>query len=267
MPAMGDEPDGPDGVDVVVDELEAEAEAEAEATPAQRPRLHVRELLRDVLVVYRRHWLRLIIAAAIVFAPLAALDALMEEIHPEGFLAIGTITIGESLFHLIGDVFYTGLVAAAVVAWRAGGPRVGLIGVARSLPWRTGAAVDVVLPVLTAIGFALLIVPGVLVYVYLSLTPAIVELDHVGMREAMRRSWRSVRGNFWRVLLVFVIVLGVSGAVEQLLQDAVTATIGDGLVNWVVQLLSAPFNGLATVLMAYALRPAGPSQGTAEAGE
>jgi hypothetical protein len=256
MAGMRDEP-----VDEVVDELEAEA------AEGPRPRLHVGELLRDVLVVYRRHWPALILAAALVFAPLAVVDALLEHAHPEGFLAVGTVTIGESLFHLIGDVFYTGLVAAAVVAWHAGGPRQSPIGVARHLPWRTGTAVDVVLPIMTAIGFALLVVPGVLVYVYLSLTPAIVELEHTGMRESMRRSLRQVRGNFWRVLLVFVVVLGVSSAIEELLQAAVTATIGDGLVNWVIQLFSAPFNGLATVLMAVALRPPGVSNETAHAGE
>jgi hypothetical protein len=253
--------DDPDLVEEVVEELEEEA------AEGDRPRLHVRALLRDVVVVYRRHWRSLVIAAAMVFAPLAVLDGLLEEAHPEGFLAVGTIAIGESLLHLVGDVFYTGLVAAAVIAWRAGGPQMGPIGVARHLPWKTGTAVDLVLPIITAIGFALLIVPGVLIYVYLSLTPAIVELDHTGMRESMRRSYHRVRGNFWRVLLVFVVVLGVSSVVEQLLQAAVTFTIGDGIVNWVVQLFSAPFNGLATVLMAYALAPPGPSHGTADAGE
>jgi hypothetical protein len=253
--------DDPDLVEEVVQELEEEA------AEGDRPRLHVWPLLRDVVVVYRRHWRSLVIAAAMVFAPLAVLDALLEEAHPEGFLAVGTIAIGESLLHLVGDVFYTGLVAAAVIAWRAGGPRMGPIGVARHLPWKTGTAVDLVLPIITAIGFALLIVPGVLIYVYLSLTPAIVELDHTGMRESMRRSYHRVRGSFWRVLLVFVVVLGVSSLIEQLLQAAVTFTIGDGIVNWVVQLFSAPFNGLATVLMAYALAPPEPLHGTADAGE
>jgi hypothetical protein len=264
MAGMGDERRPDAVVEELVEELQEEAE---ESADPQRPRLHVRRILRDVLVVYRRHWWALILAAALVFAPLAVLDALIEQVHPEGFFAIGTVTVGESLLHLVGDVFYTGLVAAAVIAWQAGGPRVGPIGVARHLPWKTGTAVDVVLPLITAIGFALLIVPGVLIYVYLSLTPAIVELEHTGMRESMRRSRNAVRGNFWRVLVVFVIVLGVSGAIEELLQEAVTVTIGDGLVNWVIQLFSAPFNGLATVLMAYALRPVAVERETAPAGE
>jgi hypothetical protein len=266
MAGMGDERER--RPDEVVEELVEELREEAEESPdPQRPRLHVRHLLRDVLVVYRRHWGSLILAAALVFAPLAVLDALIEEAHPHGFLAVGSVSIGESLLHLVGDVFYTGLVAAAVIAWRAGGPRQGPIGVARHLPWKTGTAVDVVLPLITAIGFALLIVPGVLIYVYLSLTPAIVELEHTRMRESMRRSFHRVRGSFWRVLLVFVVVLGVSGAIEELLQSAVTATIGDGLVNWVIQLFSAPFNGLATVLMAYALAPQAAVRETVRAGE
>ena len=51
-------------------------------------------------------------------------------------------------------------------------------------------------------------------------------------------------GVFLLVLLVFVVVLGVSGAVEQVLQEVVTATIGDGVVNWIIQLFSAPFGAL-----------------------
>jgi hypothetical protein len=241
--------------------------AEAEAAAAPPPRLHVGHLLRDVLVVYRRHWFGLILAAFIVFAPLAAVDALLEEVHPDGFLAVGTIAIGESLFHLIGDVFYTGLVAAAVIAWRAGGPRLGPIGVARTLPWRSGTALDLVLPIVTAIGFALLIVPGVLIYVYLSLSPAIVELDHVGMREAMRRSHAMVRGNFWPVLLVFAVVVVLAGVVEELLQSLADAFLGYGVINLAIQMLGAPFTGLATVLMVYVLRPAAAPRRTAPAGE
>lgn len=235
---------------------EPAAAPSAPAEPAAaRVRLPVLPLCRDVLVVYRRHWHGLMLAALLVFAPLAAVDALMEEVHPHGLLALGTVSIGESLFHLIGDVFYTGLVAAAVVAWRAGGPPKPIVSVARTLPWRRAAALDVVLPVATAIGFALLIVPGVLIYVYFSLAPAIVEIDHVGMRESLRRSARQVRGNFWRVFLVFLIVLGLEGAAEQLLQSLVDHFIGLGLINLGIQLIGAPFNGLATVLMAFVLRP------------
>jgi hypothetical protein len=239
----------------------------APAAEPQRLRLDVVALLRDVLVVYRRHWFGLIVAALIVFAPLAVVDALLEKAHPHGFLAVGTIAVGQSLFHLVGDVFYTGLVAAAVIAWRAGGPRLGPLAVARALPWRTVAALDLVLPLATAIGFALLIVPGVIIYIYFALAPAIVKIDHVGMRESLSRSARLVRGNFWRVLVVFVVVTGLEGVLEQVLQSLVDEFIGLGVINLAIQLIGAPFNGLATVLIAYALRPSVASHETAQAGE
>jgi hypothetical protein len=110
-----------------------------------------------------------------------------------------------------------------------------------------------VLPLATAIGLVLAVVPGVLIYVYFSLAPAIVKIDHVGMREAMRRSRQAVHGNFWRVLAVFVLVVGVAGVVEQLLQSLFHEFIGLTVTNLVVETLGAPFYGLATVLMAFAL--------------
>ena len=49
--------------------------------------------------------------------------------------------------------------------------------------------------------------PGVMIYVYFALAPAYVKIDHLGFTAALRASARAVHGNFWRILLVFLIRL------------------------------------------------------------
>ncbi len=219
-----------------------------------RPRIHPLSLLRECLVIYRVHWLALVGAAAAVFLPLAVLDALVEHHADEETWELAGLELIELLLHLFGDVFYTGIVAAAVIAWRRGGPRSGPLEVARRLSWGTILALDLVLSIATVVGLIALVVPGVMIYVYFSLAPAYVKIDHLGFTAALRASARAVHGNFWRILLVFLILVPAAAALKELLQMAVDEFLGHVAVTLVVDLVGAPFYGLATVLMAFELR-------------
>jgi membrane-anchored glycerophosphoryl diester phosphodiesterase (GDPDase) len=150
-------------------------------------------------------------------------------------------------------------VAAAVISWRAGGAPRSPLAVARTMPWRTIVVLDLLIVGLTVLLALLAIIPGVVFYTYFVLAAPVAKIDHVGVREAMRRSFRLVRGNFWRVLFVLFVVVVVAGAAEQLLQTATPDFIGSLLVNLVVQLLFSPVFGLAAALMVFDLRrPASP---------
>ena len=52
-----------------------------------------------------------------------------------------------------------------------------------------------------------LIVPGVLIYTYLVISPALIEVRRLSVGAAIRESIELVRGNFWRVLLLSMVVL------------------------------------------------------------
>lgn len=226
----------------------------AAATVPDQPKLRPLRVLRDALRVYREHCLILWAAALAVFGPLAAADALLEGVDAHGIVLVLIESTSQSLLHLFGDVAYAGIVAAAVIAWRAGGARQGPLPVLRALPWRTIAVLDLLIPAVTVALLLALVVPGVVFYTYVSLAAPVAKIDHVGVREALRRSARLVRGSFWRVLLVLFLVVVVAGVAEQLLQNATPNLLGDLLVNLVVQVLFAPVFGLATVLMVFDLR-------------
>ncbi len=222
-------------------------------TAVDRPRLRPLDVLRQALAIYRVHWWRLILAALAVFGPLALADGGLEALDPHTALGHTAAGLAQSATHVVGDVFYAGLVAAAVIAWRSDEAQHGPLAVARSLKWGTIAALDLIIPLGTAIGLLLLIVPGVAFYVYFSLAPAIVKIDRVGVRASMRLSARAVRGSFWRVLFVLALIVVVTGVAEQAVQSAIDGFVGHALANLAIELATAPFFGLVTVIMAFEL--------------
>jgi len=233
--------------------------AQEEAQPQQRRKLRPAQIVHDSLAIYRVHWWRLIGSAIIVFLPLAVGDALLEEIDSEEAVAKVALQLASGLLDLLGAVFYAGLVTAAVVAWREGREHEGPLRVARHLPWRTMTVLDLLLPLIIVVGLILLVVPGILAAVYLALAPAFAEIDHTGVRESMRRSIRAVRGSFWRVLLVFVVLVVASSVVQQILQDVVDHLVGNVLVAVLIQAIFAPFYGLAIATITLDRRDADPS--------
>jgi hypothetical protein len=218
------------------------------------PKLRPVRVLRDALTVYRQHWLVLWVAALIVFTPLALGDAVLEEKHFGGWFQTVFETFTEVVLHLIGDVAYAGIVAAAVIAWRTAGPRQGPMKVLRGLPWRTIVTLDLLIPIVSVLLAVLAIIPGIVFYTYAVLAAPVAKVDHTNVRDAIGGSFRLVRGSFWRVLLVLFVVVVLAGAAEQLLQTATPHFIGDVLVNVVVQMVFAPIFGLASVLMVFDLR-------------
>src|SRR5918996_941140 len=118
----------------------------------------------------------LLAIAAIVFVPLSLvevggdrlIDVDVDSISgPElaGLLAVAAVESGALL---LGEVFYSGAVAAVVVAARAGRSR-SLDEIVRELPWRPLLAVDLLLNLGLALGLVLFILPGIVFFTYFAL--------------------------------------------------------------------------------------------------
>ena len=77
---------------------------------------------------------------------------------------------------------------------------------------------EMVMGVLTIIGFILLIVPGVILLWRLFLAPYILLDKGVGVEESLRRSWNMTRGFAWPIysVMLFGLLLGLSGIVPYL---------------------------------------------------
>ncbi|MDE0376610.1 MAG: hypothetical protein OXK16_11720 [bacterium] len=117
----------------------------------------------------------------------------------------------------------------------------------------------IVAGILMVIGFVLLVIPGIFVLVSLAVTWEALIIEGVGPMESIKRSWRLVSGERWRVfgagvlvIVLMVIFVGVVSAVIALILSAVLGVSG-GMTGYLVQqvasLLSIPLTAaLGTVI-------------------
>jgi hypothetical protein len=220
--------------------------------------LSFRAVAGEVITVYRRHWLLLIGAAIVLLIPQALADAFLDGLHVEGIRSARDVIIIAAVpltvaVNLGGQALYSGFAAATVVEWRAGRTVPSVRELARSLPWVRLVAVDIVISIGTALGFTLLVVPGLVFLAYFSIAPALIKIEHDSVRDSLTRSVRLVRGHFWPVL---GLVVGTIVVAELMVQMIVAPFHGLALVAVIdlgTQGLIEPIEGLTVVVVALAL--------------
>lgn len=206
-------------------------------------------------------WARVLLPLAIVvFVPLGLIHALpihLDATDLEGASGWQLAATGLALLllagtSLLGEIFYTGAVAIALTHPRQGKPPT-LKEVAQTVRYRTLIAVDLIFGVLVVIGLLLAVVPGVLAFVYLGLAAPVAEIERHGVRGALARSVRLVRGRFWFVLAALLPIelasSAIAGGAAHLAHD-----LGDSLlVAWLTDTLAnvvlTPFYAVAAVLL------------------
>ncbi len=207
-------------------------------------------------------WARVLLPLAVaVFVPLGLVHAIPVHVEATSFDLDGGIKVfGAALAlllltmtGLLGEIFYTGAVAIALTHPHGGEPP-SLREVARMVDYRTLIVVDLVFGVLVAIGFVALVVPGILAFVYLSPAAPVVEIEHRGVRAALARSVRLVRGRFWYVLAALVPIEIASDAVGGAATHLVYDLFGDSvLAAWLTDtasnILLTPIFAVAVVLL------------------
>jgi hypothetical protein len=220
-------------------------------------KLSIRPVIADMLRVYRSHWKLLVSMAVVVLLPQALAGAASGPIAVEGVkdwrdvALLGAVPV-TAVASLLGEAFYAGLVAAVVLEWR-GGRAVRLRQLVRILPYRRLVGSDLLLTAGFAVGLLLLIVPGVLFMTFFFLSPVLIKIEGIGVRDSFRRSASLVRGNFWHVLAIAVIVLlGTEVAVE-VAKLPLHHFIGNLEADLAIDAALEPFQGLVTVLVALAL--------------
>jgi hypothetical protein len=199
--------------------------------------------------------------AVVVFVPLGLVHAIPVHVDATSFdLNDGIRVFGAALALLVltmtgllGEIFYTGAVAIALTHPHGGEPP-SLREVARMVDYRTLIVVDLIFGVLVAVGFVALVVPGILAFVYLSPAAPVVEIEHHGVRAALARSARLVRGRFWYVLAALVPIEIASDAVGGAATHLVYDLFGDSVVAaWLTDtasnILLTPIFAVAAVLL------------------
>jgi hypothetical protein len=220
------------------------------------PALYVR-----IVQTYFRWAGSLLPLAAIVFVPLGLIHAVpvhydTTHIDLEGAidlvpLVLAVVVLGAT--GLIGEVFYAGTVAIALTHPHGGEPP-SLGEVARMINYRRLIAIDLVYVLLVAVGIAVLILPGVVLYVYLGLAAPVVEIEGRSVRAAFARSLHLVRGHFWIVAAILVPLELAADAVTSAAIHVAHVLLGDSLfAEWLADtatnILFTPFYAVAAVLL------------------
>jgi hypothetical protein len=224
--------------------------------------------LRKPLALYARigrtyvSWAKVLLPMAVfVFVPLGLVHAV--PIHEElgsldfggGFkvfgFVLGLLVLGAT--GLIGEVFYTGAVSIALTHPHDGNPPT-LREVARMISYGRLVAVDLIYGALVAVGFAFLILPGVLIYIYLGLAAPVVEIERRRVGDGFSRSLRLVRGHFWVVFSVLVPIEIVGDGLTREITDLAGHLLGGSLLaEWVADtgsnVVLTPFYAVAVVLL------------------
>lgn len=221
-----------------------------------------------VVSLYRRIWRTyfawartLLPLAVFVFVPLGLIHAIPVHVDATSIsLGSGLEIFGAMLAllllvttGLLGEIFYTGAVAIALTHPHDGEPP-SLLEVARTVKYGTLIAVDLVFGVLVAFGTLAFVAPGILAFVFLGLAAPVVEIEHRGVRAALARSYRLVRGHFWLVLAILFPIEVVSDVATNVATHFSHTLLGDSLVaEWftdtTTNIVLTPFYAVAAVLL------------------
>jgi ABC-type multidrug transport system fused ATPase/permease subunit len=109
-----------------------------------------------------------------------------------------------------------------------------------------------------AIGFVLLIIPGLILLTIWSVVVPVVVLEKPGVFAAFGRSRELVRGHGWQVFAIILLVFLIS-IVLGLVAGIIVAAAGGGdavvaIVNWLVNALTLPLVALVTAVLYFRLK-------------
>jgi hypothetical protein len=216
-------------------------------------KLDIGSVFERVFAIYRDQFTLLIPAALVLFVPVAILNGLV--------LSTGSI-LGSLLAAAIAAVatyWYQGMVVSAAEDILDGRRDHSLGSLLRS-------TTPVIAPlfgagllagIAVAIGFVLLIVPGLYLLTIWAVIAPVIVLERAGVFESFGRSRHLVKGNGWQVFGV-IVILFLLGFVIQLI---IGAAIDDSfallaLADLIVRMLVAPLAGLAAAVMYFGLKAA-----------
>jgi len=261
------------------------------ARPDLSPR-GVGRLLDDAIAIYRSNFRRIVSVAAIAVFPVALIYGVSQTfyfrgltdlfarlagaptassaaaVQPDVAMSLGyALAASMSLAYLLARVYFQStLLRSGSMLLEGRPPATGRMlkdGLAVVLPV-LGVSIVVSTGVSLAAGvtFFTLGLGGVVLAGYLSVSVPVAAIEGIGVTGALRRSYELVRGNFWRVVLVYLgmlvlstqiegalaspiiirdIVLGVQNPTTVVTQLPVAWKVAEGVLQAVAAVLVLPF--------------------------
>src|ERR687887_1481001 len=221
--------------------------------------MSVSEVLGEAFDLYKRFFRHFVITAAVVYVVLDLVSALADRAASSSSIGAGLLwALISIVVSVVGAFWLQGALIEAVRDVRDGRvdvPVAELFERTRPrLPALIGAGI--VAGIAIAIGFVLLIVPGLFLLTRWSLIPAVIVIEKRSAGESFDRSWQLTKGYGWTVfgslLVAFIIYLigqGILRAVFEPLPRFVAIWIG----GVVAHSITTPFIAAVGAVMYFRL--------------
>ncbi len=218
------------------------------------------QLVQAAFGLYRRYPLLFLVLATGVIVPY---EVIVLATTGAGPFARGSLSLGISSLLMLIDLALIGpLVSAlhvhAVQAVAEGGePRLAPIAVQGLSVLPVVAAATIISWLGIALGFFLLVVPGVILLLRWYVVAQAAAIEHEGWSPALRRSRQLTQGNY-RHVIVFAIYVGLITTLPTVLVGLTfghrTTTLASFLVGVLLQVFTWSFGALAAGLLYFDLR-------------
>jgi hypothetical protein len=205
-------------------------------------------VLGEAWTLYKRHAAHFLLISFAIYLVIGVITALLS-------LALGSFgaVIG-GLLSLLGTFLLTAALVKAVQDARDGRADLDLRAtISAATPFLGAVTIaGIFASIAIGVGFALLIVPGLILLTYLSLIVPEIVVGGASAYGSFGRSWATVRGHAWRVfgtyVVVFVIMI-VGQYVIQLILLALPSSARNSISDFVVGTLFAPFLAAVVTLV------------------
>jgi hypothetical protein len=230
-------------------------------------------VLGEAWTLYKRHAAHFLLISFAIYLVIGVITAVLS-------LALGSFgAVLGGLLSLLGVFLLQAALVKAVQDARDGRIDLDLGATIRAaIPFLGSVTIaGVFASIAIGVGFALIIVPGLILLTFLSLIVPEIVVGGASAYESFGRSWRTVRGYGWHVfgtyVLVFVIMI-VGQYVVELILLALPYSARNSIADFVVGTLFAPFLAAVVTLVYDRLKAAhgyqaepGTAQGTPPVGD
>ncbi len=214
--------------------------------------IEIGAVIRRVFRIYVDEAPVLMPAAAVVYVITGILTTVIASSGSGGLELLALV------IDLVAGTVFTGIVVELVSELQQGRRGVGpsqLVRAVAPVLWQL-IAVALIAGILEAVGFVLLIVPGLILVTFWAVVAPVVVIERTGALRALGRSRDLVRGHGWQVFGVILVLLVGVGLISLILASAgAAAGSAVGLVvRVVVGVLVAPISALAAAVLYFELR-------------
>ena len=206
------------------------------------------EVIGRAFAIYRDQIGVLLPAALLVFA----VDAVISWVFDEGVL-----TLVAAVVSIVLAILYEGMVVQLVRDVQDGRRDHTIAELFSSVSPVLVAliAVSILAGLGIAIGFLLLIVPGLILLTFWSVVAPVTVIERPGVFTAFGRSWELVRGYAWPVFgtIVLVFLLVIAAAIVAALIGLALGDAGRAIVSWIFDALTQPVAALTASVLYFTL--------------